>query len=91
MAPIYGAEGSTMKPGIHPEYQDANVICACGNSFKTRSTKGSFNVDICAECHPFYTGKQKLLDSAGRIERFTKKYAKHQPPTPAQPPTPPQS
>ena len=65
-----------MKPGIHPEYQEATVTCACGNTFKTRSTKGSFNVDICAECHPFYTGKQKLLDSAGRIERFTKKYAK---------------
>jgi large subunit ribosomal protein L31 len=68
-----------MKEGIHPEYLDAAVTCACGNSFKTRSTKGSFNVDICAECHPFYTGKQKLLDSAGRIERFTKKYAKNQP------------
>jgi large subunit ribosomal protein L31 len=65
-----------MKTGIHPEYLEANVTCACGNTFKTRSTKGSFNVDICAECHPFYTGKQKLLDSAGRIERFTKKYAK---------------
>jgi large subunit ribosomal protein L31 len=69
-----------MKSGIHPEYHDATVTCACGNTFKTRSTKGSFNVDICAECHPFYTGKQKLLDSAGRIERFTRKYAKQQPP-----------
>jgi len=68
-----------MKSGIHPEYLDATVACACGNKFQTRSTKGSFNVDICAECHPFYTGKQKLLDSAGRIERFTKKYAKNQP------------
>jgi large subunit ribosomal protein L31 len=68
-----------MKPGIHPEYLEANVTCACGNKFTTRSTKGSFAVDICAECHPFYTGKQKLLDSAGRIERFTKKYAKTQP------------
>jgi large subunit ribosomal protein L31 len=66
-----------MKPGIHPEYVDATVTCACGNKFNTRSTKGSFAVDICAECHPFYTGKQKLLDSAGRIERFTKKYAKN--------------
>jgi large subunit ribosomal protein L31 len=70
-----------MKQGIHPEYLEATVTCACGNTFKTRSTKGSFNVDICAECHPFYTGKQKLLDSAGRIERFTKKYAKQIPPT----------
>ena len=68
-----------MKSGIHPEYLEATVSCACGNTFKTRSTKGSFNVDICAECHPFYTGKQKLLDSAGRIERFTKKYAKQNP------------
>ncbi len=65
-----------MKEGIHPDYQDATVSCACGNKFQTRSTKGSFAVDICAECHPFYTGKQKLMDSAGRIERFTKKYAK---------------
>ena len=65
-----------MKAGIHPEYLEATVTCACGNTFKTRSTKGSFNVDICAECHPFYTGKQKLLDSAGRIERFNKKYTK---------------
>jgi large subunit ribosomal protein L31 len=65
-----------MKEGIHPEYQDATVSCACGNKFQTRSTKGSFAVDICAECHPFYTGKQKLMDSAGLIERFTKKYAK---------------
>jgi large subunit ribosomal protein L31 len=68
-----------MKSGIHPEYVDATVTCACGHTIHTRSTKGSFNVDICAECHPFYTGKQKLLDSAGRIERFTKKYAKQQP------------
>ena len=73
-----------MKQGIHPEYLEATVTCACGNTFKTRSTKGSFNVDICAECHPFYTGKQKLLDSAGRIERFTKKYAKNAPPPPQQ-------
>lgn len=72
-----------MKEGIHPEYQDASVTCACGNTFQTRSTKGSFNVDICAECHPFYTGKVKLMDSAGRIERFTKKYAKKAPAAPA--------
>lgn len=68
-----------MKQGIHPDYQEATVSCACGNKFQTRSTKGSFAVDICAECHPFYTGKQKLMDSAGRIERFTKKYAKQAP------------
>jgi large subunit ribosomal protein L31 len=65
-----------MKSGIHPDYPEVTVTCACGNNFKTHSTKGSFAVDICSECHPFYTGKQKLMDSAGRIERFTKKYAK---------------
>lgn len=63
-----------MKPDIHPEYQEATVSCACGSSFQTRSTRGSFTVDICSECHPFYTGKQKVMDSAGRIERFKKKY-----------------
>ncbi len=65
-----------MKPEIHPEYKEAQVTCACGASFVTRSTRGSFSVDICSECHPFYTGKQKLVDSAGRIERFNKKYGK---------------
>ncbi|HEX4353164.1 MAG TPA: 50S ribosomal protein L31, partial [Polyangiales bacterium] len=60
-------------------YELAKVHCSCGNEFETRSTKGSISVEICAECHPFYTGKQKLLDSAGRIERFTKKYAKQTP------------
>ena len=69
-----------MKAGIHPEYQDATVTCACGNTFQTRSTKGSFAVDICAACHPFYTGKQKFVDAAGRIERFQKKYGKGTPP-----------
>jgi large subunit ribosomal protein L31 len=65
-----------MKPEIHPNYQEATVSCACGASFKTHSTRGSFTVDICAECHPFYTGKQKVMDAAGRIERFQKKYSK---------------
>ena len=64
-----------MKPEIHPEYPEATVSCACGSSFKTRSTRGSFTVDICSECHPFYTGRQKVMDAAGRIERFQKKYA----------------
>ena len=63
-----------MKPDIHPEYLDAKVNCACGAAFETRSTRGDFTVDICSECHPFYTGKQKVMDSAGRIERFKKKY-----------------
>ena len=65
-----------MKAEIHPEYTEATISCACGASFKTRSTKGSYTVDICSQCHPFYTGKQKLVDSAGRIERFRKKYGK---------------
>ncbi|MFI5309245.1 MAG: 50S ribosomal protein L31 [Polyangiales bacterium] len=65
-----------MKSEIHPEYTEARVTCACGASFVTRSTRGSFTVDICSECHPFYTGKQKLMDTAGRIERFNKKYKK---------------
>ncbi len=63
-----------MKPGIHPEYPEATIQCACGASFTTRSTRGSFAVDICSNCHPFYTGKQRILDTAGRVERFRKKY-----------------
>ncbi len=66
-----------MREGIHPKYQDANVKCHCGNTFATRSTKndGEIFTEICSACHPFYTGKQKLIDTAGRIERFRKKYA----------------
>jgi large subunit ribosomal protein L31 len=63
-----------MKEGIHPEYAVSTITCACGTKFETRTTKGSYSVDICSACHPFFTGKQKLLDSAGRIERFKKKY-----------------
>jgi large subunit ribosomal protein L31 len=63
-----------MKKNVHPEYQDCQVICACGNTFTTRSTKKEIRVEICSSCHPFFTGKQKLLDSAGRIEKFKKKY-----------------
>ena len=65
-----------MKPGIHPKYFDVNVHCACGHSFTTRSTNKDLRVEICAECHPFFTGKQKLLDTAGRVERFEKRYGK---------------
>jgi large subunit ribosomal protein L31 len=65
-----------MKPDIHPEYNTITVTCACGASFVTRSTKGIDQVDICSECHPFYTGKQKLVDTAGRVERFRKMYGK---------------
>jgi large subunit ribosomal protein L31 len=67
-----------MKPNIHPKYEDAQITCACGARWTTRSTRGSFNVDICSECHPFYTGKQKIMDTAGRVERFRKKYAKNE-------------
>jgi len=63
-----------MKKNIHPEYQDCQVICACGNTFTTRSTKKEIRVEICSNCHPFFTGKQKLIDSAGRVEKFKKKY-----------------
>lgn len=63
-----------MKQGIHPEYKDALVTCACGNTFTTRSTLESIHVEICSRCHPFFTGRQKLVDTAGRVERFRKKY-----------------
>ena len=66
-----------MKAEIHPEYTDATVTCACGATVQTRSTKGSFGVDICSEYHPFYTGKQRIADTAGRVERFRRKYAKN--------------
>ncbi|MDD5633825.1 MAG: 50S ribosomal protein L31 [Candidatus Omnitrophica bacterium] len=65
-----------MKKGIHPKYAESTIICACGNTVKTRSTKETIHVEICSNCHPFYTGKQKLVDSAGRVERFQKRYAK---------------
>jgi large subunit ribosomal protein L31 len=63
-----------MREGIHPDYPPATVACACGNTFVTRSTRGDFQVDVCSNCHPFYTGTQKLLDAAGRVDRFRKRY-----------------
>lgn len=63
-----------MREGIHPRYEKARVSCACGNTFETRSTVSEIRVDICSACHPFFTGKQKLLDTAGRVERFRRKY-----------------
>ncbi|RMF59775.1 MAG: 50S ribosomal protein L31 [Calditrichaeota bacterium] len=63
-----------MKKGIHPEYKLTKVTCACGNTFETRATVDNLHVEICSECHPFFTGKQKLVDSAGRVEKFLKKY-----------------
>lgn len=64
-----------MKKDIHPKYTEATVHCACGNTFQTRATKSAINVEICSNCHPFFTGKQKFVDSEGRVERFQKKYA----------------
>jgi large subunit ribosomal protein L31 len=69
-----------MKAQTHPTYDEVRVVCACGHSFLTRSThKGDIHVEICASCHPFFTGKQKVLDTAGRIERFRRKYAGNKP------------
>jgi len=67
-----------MKEGIHPKYHKTTVTCACGNTLEVGSTKPEIRVEICSKCHPFFTGKQKLVDSAGRIERFRRKYAKVQ-------------
>ena len=64
-----------MKADIHPKYGDITVQCSCGNKFKTKSTyPGELHIDVCSECHPFYTGKQKILDTAGRVDKFRKKY-----------------
>lgn len=68
-----------MKQDIHPEYVETKVTCSCGNSFVTRSTKAELHVELCDQCHPFYTGKQKLVDTGGRVERFQKKYANKRP------------
>ena len=70
-----------MKPEIHPQYQQVNVHCACGEQWTTGSTRKELRVEICSKCHPYFTGKQKLVDTAGRIDRFQKKYAKN--PAPA--------
>jgi large subunit ribosomal protein L31 len=63
-----------MKEGIHPDYKAAKVVCACGNVIETRSVRGDFHIEICAMCHPFFTGKQKIMDTAGRIEKFKTRY-----------------
>ncbi len=66
---------AAMKEGVHPKYTEITVTCTCGNTFQTRSTLGSnLEVEVCSNCHPFYTGKQKILDSGGRVDRFRKKY-----------------
>ncbi|MCS7160792.1 MAG: 50S ribosomal protein L31 [Gemmatales bacterium] len=66
-----------MKKGIHPQYVEATVTCGCGNTFKTRSTKREIHVEICSACHPFFTGKMKYVDTAGRVERFLRKYRRN--------------
>ena len=71
-----------MKEAIHPDYKPAKIVCACGTVIETRSTRGDFHIEICSSCHPFFTGKQKILDTAGRIEKFKTRYAA-QPATPA--------
>lgn len=65
-----------MKKKTHPEYKETTIVCVCGETIKTRSTKQNIHVDICSKCHPFFTGKQRLVDSAGRVEKFTKRFAK---------------
>ena len=67
-------ERKVMKKNIHPEYVEATVTCACGNTFKTMSTKDTINVEVCSKCHPFYTGKQNLTSKKGQVEKFNKKY-----------------
>ena len=64
-----------MKQGIHPNYVDCKITCACGNVIETRSTRPEIRVEVCSKCHPFYTGKQKLVDTGGRVERFKRRYA----------------
>ena len=68
-------KGKSMKENIHPKYVVSHVTCACGSKFETRSVKAEIQIEICSQCHPFFTGKQKLMDTAGRIEKFKKKYA----------------
>jgi large subunit ribosomal protein L31 len=67
-----------MREGIHPKYEAAQIVCACGNVIETRSTVPKIHVEICSSCHPFFTGKQKLMDTAGRVERFKRKYGMQQ-------------
>lgn len=71
---IIGEVSKIMKQGIHPDYQEATITCACGEVIKTRSTKSDIHVEICSKCHPFYTGRQKLVDTGGRVDRFKKRF-----------------
>jgi large subunit ribosomal protein L31 len=74
ISPVLRVIGGTLKEGIHPKYVESKVVCSCGSTFMTRSTLPEIKVEVCAACHPFYTGKQKLVDTAGRVERFNRKY-----------------
>jgi large subunit ribosomal protein L31 len=71
---VFSREVAIVKVGIHPEYVETTITCACGEVVRTRSTRPDIRVEICSKCHPFYTGKQKLVDTAGRVERFQRKY-----------------
>jgi large subunit ribosomal protein L31 len=73
----------SMKPGIHPEYKEVTVHCACGETFMTRSTQKELRLEICSKCHPFFTGRQKLIDTAGRVEKFNRRYKRKNEPAPA--------
>ena len=74
-----------MKPKIHPEYVEATVVCACGNTWQTRATKPRLHVEVCSHCHPFFTGEQRIVDTAGRVERFLKRYGLQESGQPAAP------
>jgi len=74
MGPVQRKQRVHMKADIHPTYSESNVTCSCGNTFTTRATKPAISVELCNECHPFYTGQQKLVDTGGRVERFNKRY-----------------
>lgn len=76
--PLITSEETTLKTDIHPDYFQTTVTCSCGNTFMTRSTADSIRVELCSECHPFYTGRQKLVDSGGRVERYKQRMAKSQ-------------
>lgn len=80
-----------MKEGIHPKYDASRIICSCGNTVETRSTRSEIHVEICSACHPFYTGKQKLMDVAGRVDRFNRRYGKKTAAAPAPAADQPQS
>ncbi len=65
-----------MKATLHPKYEEVTVTCSCGNTWKTRSTKGAINLDVCSNCHPYFTGEQRIVDTAGRVERFRRRYTR---------------